>query len=273
MSQRHGFRCTVLFSTDKENGEINPEEQTYIPGIEVLDDADMMVCFLRFRELPDEDMAHFVNYVESGKPILGLRTATHAFDYRRDKQSPHVRYSWNSGAWVGGFGRQVLGDTWISHHGHHGQESTRGVVEDGNAAHPVLRGVSDVWGPTDVYGIRNLPASATVLLRGQVLQGMQPDSAVLEGAKNQPMMPIAWARELPAANGSTQRIVCSTIGASTDCESEDLRRLFVNACYWGVGLEDQITATSNVDVVGEYHPTAFGFGGYTKGVRAYDHAR
>ncbi|MFT7486773.1 MAG: putative heme-binding domain-containing protein, partial [Candidatus Paceibacteria bacterium] len=54
LSQRHGFRCTVLFSTDKENGEINPEEQTYIPGIEVLDDADMMVCFLRFRELPDE---------------------------------------------------------------------------------------------------------------------------------------------------------------------------------------------------------------------------
>ncbi len=144
-------------------------------------------------------------------------------------------------------------------------------MEPLNAAHPILTGVRDVWGPTDVYGIRNLPADATVLLRGQVLAGMEPGSVPVVGPKNDPMMPIAWSRELEQADGSKQRVICSTIAASVDCESADLRRFFVNACYWGLGLEDKITAESSVDVVGEYSPTFFGFGKYTRGVRASDH--
>lgn len=272
LAERHGFKCTVLFSTHKETGEINPEEQTFIPGMHFLDQADMLVCFLRFRELPDEDMAHFVQYVEAGKPILGIRTATHAFSYSRHKESPFARYTWAGGPWPGGFGRQVLGETWISHHGHHGQESTRGLPEAANASHPVLRGVRDVWGPTDVYGITELPKGSTVLLRGQVLSGMQPDSPPVEGPKNEPMMPIAWARELPSEHGQPQRIVCSTIGASVDLQSADLRRLFVNACYWGVGLEAAIDPESSVEPVGSYEPTFFGFGKYQRGLRASDYA-
>lgn len=270
LAERHGFKCTVLFSTNKETGLIDPEEQTNVPGMHFLDEADMLVCFFRFRELPDEDMAHFVKYVEAGKPILGIRTATHAFSYSRDKESPYARYTWAGGPWDGGFGRQILGETWISHHGHHGKQSTRGLPEAANKMHPVLTGVRDVWGPTDVYGIKGLPEDATVLLRGQVLTGMDPDSSVLEGPKNAPMMPIAWSRELPRANGNTQRIICSTIGASVDCKSADLRRLFVNACYWGMGMEQAIDGTRSVEVVGSYEPTMFGFGKYTRGVRASD---
>jgi putative heme-binding domain-containing protein len=270
LATHHGFRCTVLFATDKETGEVNPNEQTNIPGMHLLDTADMLICFLRFRELPDQDMAHFAKYVESGKPILGLRTSTHAFDYKRDKESPYAKYGWASKEWPGGFGQQILGDTWINHHGHHGQESTRGVIEPANASHPILRGVDDVWGPTDVYGVRNIPSTATVLLLGQVLDGMQPSNVAVDGPKNNPMMPIAWARELPKANGQVQRIVCSTIGASVDCESTDLRRLFVNSCYWGLGMEDAISADSPVDTVGSYDPTPFGFGSFQVGKRASD---
>ena len=217
-------------------------------------------------------MAHFVNYVEAGKPMLGIRTATHAFSYSRNEQSPYAKYHWRSSTWDGGFGRQILGETWVAHHGHHGQESTRGLLEAANAMHPILLGVDDVWGPTDVYAVRDLPADARVLLRGQVLSGMAPDSAPVAGAKNEPMMPIAWAREILGENGRTQRVVCSTIGSSTDCLNEDVRRLFVNACYWGIGIESQIKADSRVDIVGEYKSTPFGFGTYTKGVRPRDHA-
>ncbi len=272
LAKHHGFRCTVLFSTNKDTGEIDPEEQTNIPGMHLLDGADMVVCFLRFRELPDTDMKHFVDYIEAGKPILGIRTATHAFDYKRDTASPYARYHWTDATWPGGFGRQILGDTWIAHHGVHGSQSTRGVIADGAADHPILRGVDDVWGPTDVYAIQNLGDDATVLLRGRVLSGMEPTSAPVDGPVNDPMMPLVWTRELAQPGGDVQRVVCSTIGASVDCRSEGLRRLFVNAVYWGAGLEDAIPAASRVDVVGEYAPTPFGFGKYTRGVRASDFA-
>ncbi|MFO0844289.1 MAG: hypothetical protein U0797_18145 [Gemmataceae bacterium] len=85
-----------------------------------------MVNFLRFRDLPDGQMKHIVDYLQAGKPMVGVRTATHAFNL--DKASKYARWSYNSGDWDGGFGRQLLGETWLSHHGQHGKEATRGVI-------------------------------------------------------------------------------------------------------------------------------------------------
>jgi len=177
LSVRHGFECVVLFSIDPETGAIDPEEQTNIPGLEELGGADLMVIATRFRELPDEQMKHIVDFVESGRPVVGLRTATHAFSYQRNQDSPYAHWSFRSESWPGGFGQQVLGETWINHHGRHGRESTRGVVAPGAEDHPILRGVTDVWGPTDVYGVENLGDDASVLLLGAVLAGMSPGSA------------------------------------------------------------------------------------------------
>jgi len=217
--------------------------------------ADLMVLFVRFRDLPDEQMKHIVKYVESGRPIVGLRTATHAFNL---KSSPtYARYSWNSKTWDGGFGRQVLGETWIDHHGEHGKQSTRGIVVKGAEQHPILRGIhdGDIWGPTDVYEVRlPLPGDCRPLVLGQVLSGMHPDDPPVEGKPNDPMMPIAWTKTYKQA-----RIFTTTMGASQDLLSEGLRRLIVNACYWAVGLDTHIPAKTNVDLVGEYHPTPFGF--------------
>jgi hypothetical protein len=128
--------------------------------------------------------------------------------------------------------------------------------------------VEDVFGPTDVYVVRDLPDDATVLLWGQVLSGMEPDSPPVAGTKNDPMMPIAWAREI-ALEGSakTMRTVCSTIGASVDMRSEGVRRILVNACYWGLELEGEIPARSEVDIVGTFEPTFFGFGKFRKGLK------
>jgi hypothetical protein len=124
--------------------------------------------------------------------IIALRTSTHAFKYERDKASPYAKYDWHSQNWPGGFGQQVLGETWINHHGAHGKESTRGVINEPFKSHPILRSVTDIWGPTDVYSVVNLPKDAQVLLWGQVLSGMKPTDAPVEGPKNNPMMPVVW---------------------------------------------------------------------------------
>src|SRR5207245_801013 len=76
---RHGFKCTVLFTRDKTDGTINPTVNN-VPGLEALRSADLMVIFTRFLDLPDEQMAHVAAYLDGGKPVVGLRTATHAFN-------------------------------------------------------------------------------------------------------------------------------------------------------------------------------------------------
>jgi hypothetical protein len=270
LAARHGFKCTVLFAINPADGTIDPVTLTNIPGMEALDAADLCVMGLRFRELPDAQMKHFVDYLNAGKPIIALRTSTHAFAYERNKSSSYAKYDWRNKEWPGGFGQQVLGETWVAHHGNHGKESTHGVIEVAFRNHPTLRGVGDIWGPTDVYEVSHLPADAQVLVRGEVLTGMKPTDPPVEAAKNHPMMPLVWLRQYTGTAGKTSKIITTTMGAAVDLENEGLRRLLVNACYWAVGLASKIPAKANVDYIGPYKPTWFGFGQYRKGVRPQD---
>lgn len=270
LSVRHGFKCTVLFSINPEDGTIDPLNQKNLPGLENLESADLMIIDTRFRELPDDQMKYVDEYVNSGKPIIGLRTATHAFKYEKGNDSRYKKYDFRSSEWPGGFGQQVLGDTWINHHGHHRFESTRGVINQSQKDNPILNGVEDVWGPTDVYGIKNLPQSATVLLYGEVLEGMEPDDKPLAGPKNDPMMPVAWTKTFTGSSGKPAKIFCTTMGAAVDLACEDLRRLIVNAAYWAVDLEGKIPEKANVEIVGSYEPTFYGFGKFKPGLKPAD---
>jgi hypothetical protein len=273
LARHHGFRCTVLFAIDPKDGTINPNQTDNIPGLEALQTADLLILFTRFRNLPDEQMKHLVDYIESGRPIIGLRTATHAFNIPAG--NTYAKYGWRNKEWDGGFGRQVLGETWISHHGQHGKQSTRGVLAPGMENHPILRGLKDgdVWGPTDVYGVRlPLPGDSQPLVLGQVLTGMQPTDPPVAGSKNEPLMPVAWVKTYTGARGKTARVFTTTMGASQDLQSEGLRRLLVNACYWALGMEDQVPARAHVELVGDYKPLPFRFGGAAKGVKPSDHA-
>lgn len=271
LAKHHGFTCTVLFPLDKD-GTINPGASN-IPGLENLAKADLCVMFLRFRNLPDEQMEHIVRYTDSGKPLIGMRTSTHAFNIPKGRA--FHKYTWNNGdaAYFKGYGRQVFGETWVSHHGGHGRESTRGILAKEQANHPILKGIKDgdIWGPSDVYGV-SLPKDCVSLVYGEVVAGMKPTDPPVVGKKNDPMMPIAWTRTLKTA-GKDQRIFFSTCANGQDFDSEGLRRLFINATYWAVGLEDQIPAMSNVALVGEYKSPPFGTGKgkYRENVRPADH--
>lgn len=273
LSQRHGFRCTVLFALDPDSGQVDPDVRDNIPGLEALDDADLLVLSTRFRDLPDAQLEQLVRYVERGGPVIALRTSTHAFAL--GEHSSHRRWSWDSQVpgWEGGFGRVVLGETWIAHHGQHGVQGTRGLIAPGARPHPVLKGIEDghVFGPTDVYRVRlPLPAECTPLLLGQVTTGLTDDSLAVQGAQNDPLMPVAWTVEFEAGSGKPERVVTTTLGASQDLLSAGVRRLLVNAAYWCQGL--QVPETADVELVGRFEPSPFAFGGARKGLRPADFA-
>jgi hypothetical protein len=276
LATRHGFKCTVLFSLNKQ-GEIDPKTKDNEPGMEALDSADLCVMLLRFREWPDVQMSHFVSYYLAGKPIIALRTSTHAFDYPANSTSAYTRFGWQSKGWPGGFGKHVLGETWISHWGNHAVQATRGVIAESEVKNPILNGVKDVFGTTDVYEAAP-PPDAEMLMNGQVLSGMLPTdppatdrkktSHGVEQPVNQPMMPIVWLRQPKNEAGKTNKILTCTMGAATDLLNEDLRRLLVNGVYWALGRK--IPARAKVEIVGAYDPSMFGFDGFRKGVKPAD---
>lgn len=285
LARENGFNCTVLFAQDEnEPGIIDPNYTGNIPGLEALDDADLLILFTRFRNLPAEQMMHFEQYLKAGKPVIGIRTSTHAFNF---KDTTHQYYHWGNyykeegSPWEGGFGRLVLGERWHTHHGHHKHQSTRGLVAEGAEDHPLTNGIEsgDIWGPTDVYGVRlPLPGDAQPIIMGQVIDregefddqdafyGLRPtdekvantNSAAKESYNpNDPMMPIAWTKSYQLPGGQNGKAFTSTIGSSTDMTNEGVRRLLVNAAYYLLGLD--VPASAKVDLVGDYQPSAYNF--------------
>lgn len=268
LAVHHGFKCTVLFAINKETGEIDPETVDNIPGLEALKTADLMVLFTRFRELPDEQMKYIIDYTDSGRPIMGLRTATHAFRYKKHPESPYAKYSFKDKQFDGGYGRQVLGETWISHYGGHQKESTRGLIAKGMENSAIVKGIEDIWGPSDVYGITTLAGDSKPLIMGQVLVGMNPDD---KPNPEKELVPVAWTKTYSGASGKRARVFTTTMGHGGDLKNEGFRRLLVNACYWCMGMEGKIPAKSDVDIVGSYDPNPIGMGKHKKGLKPSDH--
>lgn len=288
LNEHHGYNCTVLFAQNPEEpGLVDPNYVHNIPGLDQLNTADLMIIFTRFRALPDEQMQHIDNYLKRGKPLMGIRTATHAFQYDKEDSTSYAHYSNSYGeedAWKGGFGRLVLGEKWIAHHGHHKHQSTRGIVASAAEGHPIWQGIEsgDIWGPTDVYRVRlPLPDGAQALVLGQVinrageydegdaLYGMQETDAEVAAPNleaenaaqrydpNGPMMPVAWTKTYQIPNGQKGKVFATTLGASTDLLSEGTRRMFVNAVYWC--LDRDVPEKAKVDLVGDFNPSPFAF--------------
>lgn len=259
LSQHHGYKCTVLFAMDPATGFINANKANNIPGLEALKSADLMVVFARFRELPDADMRHIVDHVNAGKPVLGIRNATHAFRYPANSTSPYKSWDFQSKSWQGGFGQQILGDTWIAHYGKFQKEATLATVVSNQRNHPVLRGVADtIFCHTDVNSVERLTPKDVVLMKGQVLSGLNPTDPPVTDKRKDVRMPFAWFKTYTAPSGKEGRSFTTTAGASLDWQSEDLRRLMVNAIYSLTGHEKDIPEKSNVSFVGEYKPKPTG---------------
>lgn len=258
LAKHHGFHCTVLFSLNKDN-DVDPtqkirwEDKTVthnIPGLEHLEKCDLVILFSRLISLPPEQLKHIYNYLDSGKPIIGIRTANHGFigfDYQKEGKKID-------------FGEAVLGGSFRNHHGRWQQDSTRGLIVEQNRAHPVLKGVKDIWGTSDVYRTYKegggLPEGCLPLVDGQPLKGRKHDDAV--NSELIPL-PVAWVKTWTGNTGHTARVFHVTMGSAQDFQSEGLRRLTVNAAYWCLQMEAAIDETSCMDLVGEYNPPDSGF--------------
>jgi Trehalose utilisation len=261
LSTHHGFDCTVLFAVN-EKGEVDPTmpvypekgqplKQHHIPGLEQLASADLVIFFPRLLTLPMPERELIVKYIDSGKPFIALRTANHGFHGALPYKINGKQVDW---------GNDVLGGSFMEHHGRYHADSTRGVIVPEQKDHPILIGVSDIWGPSDVYRTykkgTSLPADCTALVWGQPLMGRKHDDA--PNPKLEPL-PVAWFKNWKTSEGKSARVFHCTMGSGTDLECADLRRLIINAGYWGMGMESAITATSSVDIVGTYKPLETGF--------------
>ncbi len=263
LSKHHGYDCTVLFAVN-DKGEVDPTmpvfpekgresefKTQHIPGTEHLASADLVIFFCRLLTLPKNEQEDMVKYIDSGKPFIAIRTANHGFRGALPYKINDKQVNW---------GVDVLGGTFLEHHGEYHADSTRGMIVEAQKAHPILTGVTDIWGPSDVYRTyklgASLPEGCTALVWGQPLVGRKHDDA--PNPEKEPL-PVAWFKNWQTSTGKTARVFHTTMGSGTDLQCADLRRMIINAAYWGMGLEAAITPTRSVDIIGEYKPLETGF--------------
>ena len=264
LAKHYGFKCTVVFGTDPATGDILPGSSD-IRGLGILKDADLMVVFMRFINMPDDEMQHFADYVDRGGPIIGLRTSTHAFQIPADRKFHAYDWQYAGEDFPKGFGRQVLGETWVSHFGDNHKQSSRVDIVPEQKGHPVFRGVSDMHVQAGCYTADPI-AGSVVLAKGIVLNGMAKDSPV-DPEKGSKPQPVVWARDYTSKSGKVARVFATTQGASEDILNDGFRRLLVNAHLWFLGMEDSIKPDGAIDFVGPYHPATFSFTEFRRGIK------
>ncbi|MEM9346764.1 MAG: ThuA domain-containing protein [Planctomycetota bacterium] len=265
LSTHHGFDCTVIFLMN-EDGLVDPtgpspikekDQYNIVPGMENLAKADAFIWKSRFLKLSDEDADHLYNYFDSGKPIIALRTANHGLHSTKPYLVNGKKVSL----------RELLGGAFMKHHGGWKREATSGFAVEENKGHPILIGVKDVWGTTDVYRCHKedtVPADCTPLLMGQPMKTLERDAPP---NTNKAPLPIAWTKTWTGNDGKASPILHFTMGSAKDFENEGVRRVIVNGVYWGLGMADQIKPDSDMSIIGEYKPMKDGFNYEKLGVK------
>lgn len=242
LSNRHGFDVSVVYAI--KDGEIDPNRTDNIPGLEILEKADVMVLFTRFRKLPNEQLQYILDYAESGKPIAGFRTATHAFSYGEDHENHHLDFEWP---------QNVLGLPWISHHGH--ESSTDVKPFESSVGHPVLRGVEPFHARSWLYHSSTLREDAIPLLKGRAVEGEVSGGSFFGDPHT-----VAWTHMYEGEKG-TSRVFFTTLGHPRDFFEESVRRLSLQGIFWALGMEKSIPEKGlNADIIGNYNPNPSGFG-------------
>lgn len=214
--ERFGFRTTIVM------GEGNPEKKTenVLPGLEALAEADLAIFFMRFLKLPDAEWIHIENYLKSGKPVMGMRTANHSFKYAKD----HPRHEWNDG-----FGRRVLGTPYIVHQA----GSTAIKVTDKEAKHPIMTHVTKrEWDSPGTLYLAKLQPGCQVLMHGS---GTGRERLLKKAfgeiqVKKFETAPVSWAWK----NEWGGKSFFTSLGHPGDFAEEAFVRMSLNAACWAV---------------------------------------
>ena len=227
LETRHGIRTSIAYARP------TPQTQDNIEGLEALRTADLAVFYLRFRRLPDSQMQEILNYLNSGKPLAGLRSATHSFRY--PPENPLAK-------WNDAFGIEVFGQKWIRHHG--GSSSTRATVIAAQTALPVLRGVAPEFNVRSwLYEVAPLQGDALPLVLGVAVNPQGKDASP---------QPVAWTKTYRGA-----RVFFTTMGHPEDFREPSFRKLLINGLLWALGREIPAGGAAS-DFAGEYDPPPSG---------------
>lgn len=227
LEARHGMRTSVAYAKP------TPQTADNIEGLEALQTADLAVFFLRWRRLPDDQMERILEYLNTGKPLVGLRTTTHSFRY----PAGHQYERWNDG-----FGIELFGQKWIRHHGHLSTTDVSVITEQ--SSHPILRGVARRFHvPSWLYEVTPLHGECVALVEGRAVNPQGKDASP---------QPVAWTKTYKGA-----RVFFTTLGHPEDFKEPSMRRLLVNGILWALGREIPASG-ANADLAGEYNPPSSG---------------
>jgi type 1 glutamine amidotransferase len=182
LEKDHPARCSRAFWTEKTN----------LPGLEALDSCDVMILFTRRLELPKEQLDRVKRYCLAGRPIVGLRTASHAFQ------------NWLE------LDREILGGSYGGHYGP--GQITKIKVAPGADDHPILKGFKPFETTTTLYKNPRLAEDTTLLLTGSIPEHTEP---------------LAWIREHRGG-----RVFYTSLGGPEDFQKDAFRKLLVDALYW-----------------------------------------
>lgn len=186
-------------------GDPNPPNN--IPGLaEVLDQADLLLVSVRRRSMPTRDLAAIRKLIAAGKPVVGIRTASHAFDAKG-------KLAEGQAVWPR-FDAEVLGGNYTGHHDPRA-ETTVNLVQEA-AKHPILVGVqTPMTGHGSLYKVSPLAKTTTALLTGSI--------------PGQPSEPVAWVNE-----SGRSRVFYTSLGSPEDFRNASFRRLLSNAILWAL---------------------------------------
>ncbi|MGK0138376.1 MAG: type 1 glutamine amidotransferase [Algoriphagus sp.] len=246
---------TLCYSVDSA-GTIDPNRLDHIEGLEALETADLMVMFARFRALPANEAKYITDYAESGKPMIGFRTATHTFMYKEDSAMMHLNNEWPT---------KVFGQQWITHHGHfadgHGELTAVSILPETSS--PILNGMKPFDAFSWLYhvdgGEWKLYGDSSPLLEGKSLRSNHQEKGNLD--KYQLINPVAWTKTYTGNSGKKARVFFTTLGHPYDFKNESMRKLALNGIYWALGKESEIPSEGiNVDFADTYEPNNSGFG-------------
>ncbi len=246
-------KVTICYALDSL-GIVDPNRLDHIAGLEALETADLMVIMTRFRALPENERTYISDYVESGKPIVGFRTSTHALKY----EDPTLAY-WNN-EWP----TKVFGQQWITHHGHFddGNHPLTEVYDIGKE-HPILNGFNSIKAYSWLYhvdgGDWKLYGDSEPLLEGRSLKSKHEMDGNLD--KYPLTNPVAWTKSYTGKKGIKARVFFTTLGHPYDFKIPEVRKLALNGIFWALGKEKNIPKEGvNVTLDFVYEPNNSGFG-------------
>ena len=201
-----GAKVSIAYSIDSL-GYIDPNRSDHISGLEALESADLMVVFMRFRNLPKKERDYITNYVESGKPIVGFRTTTHAFKYDNDSTLAAFNEEWPA---------KVFGQQWITHHGHFDDGKypvTTISIKDGKEENPILNGFSEFEAYSWLYhvdgGDWQLQGDSEPILMGHSTKSQHEINGKLDQFSLD--NPVAWTKSYTGTSGKTGSMIRNNI--------------------------------------------------------------